>query len=148
MKNALIALGVLSCCVAGQATRAAAQDSMRTTTTRTETVPVVRENQTVTETTTQRRGIDGTRVVESTETKTQRAPGLSTQTNTTVTTDETWTGMVRRVEPTRTTFIVNGQEYVLSGPVAPEMVNKEVRIIGRMNAPTKTIQVTRYEQIQ
>ncbi|MFN8392512.1 MAG: hypothetical protein U0136_19620 [Bdellovibrionota bacterium] len=74
---------------------------------------------------------------------------LGSESTTTRTTSQTTTyrGTVRRIDPTHTVVIVDGVQYNVSGPQAPmlsEQVDKQVSIVGRVNQPTKTIEIERY----
>lgn len=65
--------------------------------------------------------------------------------------EETWTGTVKMVEPSRAVLDVNGTQYVLTGPMLDQIrteTNKQVTVYGRMDQPSRTITITRYNAVQ
>ncbi len=65
-------------------------------------------------------------------------------------TEETWSGRVRRVSPSQVVVAVDGNEYVVTGPKLSELsteVNQEITFWGHLDQPQKSIEITRYERI-
>jgi hypothetical protein len=65
-----------------------------------------------------------------------------------VTTNKEYVGVVREITPTRTVVDIDGNQYTLSGPMTSQVhteINKRIKITGRLDAPTKTIEMTHYE---
>jgi len=87
--------------------------------------------------------LNGTVVEE--ESRKVDATGSST---TTTVTQKNYTGIIKQIEPSRTVMIVDGTPYDIRGPLVSEVtshVGQNVTVVGRLDAPTRTIEIERWE---